>query len=141
MLRRTLGDLIQLKVDCPDTVPAALADATQLDTALVNLSLNARDAMPRGGEITLAASEKDEREESRAQQPPHPASPDTSRSRGSGVPLVWAWCSCARLRGLNLEQGKLRFFAGCPQPGPKTGHAQRASHRSSGQRSAHGLAA
>jgi signal transduction histidine kinase/CheY-like chemotaxis protein len=58
MLRRTLGDLIQLKVDCPDSVPTAHADATQLDTALVNLSLNARDAMPRGGEITLSANER-----------------------------------------------------------------------------------
>jgi len=58
MLRRTLGDLIQLKIECPDSIAMTHADAAQLDTALVNLSLNARDAMPRGGEITLAASER-----------------------------------------------------------------------------------
>jgi PAS domain S-box-containing protein len=58
MLRRTLGDSIKLIVDCQDAVPTAHVDATQLDTALVNLALNARDAMPRGGEITLAADER-----------------------------------------------------------------------------------
>lgn len=58
MLRRTLGDLIRLKVECPDQVPAAYADASQLDAALLNLALNARDAMPRGGDITIAAGER-----------------------------------------------------------------------------------
>ena len=53
MLRRTLGDAIRLRVVCPDGLPSAHADPAQLDTALVNLALNARDAMPRGGEITI----------------------------------------------------------------------------------------
>jgi PAS domain S-box-containing protein len=57
MLRRTLGESIQLRVERPASLPAAHADATQLDTALVNLALNARDAMPRGGEILLSARE------------------------------------------------------------------------------------
>jgi PAS domain S-box-containing protein len=55
MLRRTLGEAVQLRVDVPPSLPAAHADATQLDAALVNLALNARDAMPRGGEIALTA--------------------------------------------------------------------------------------
>ena len=58
MLRRTLGDPIRLKVECPEHVPAAYADASQLDTALLNLALNARDAMPRGGNITISAEER-----------------------------------------------------------------------------------
>jgi PAS domain S-box-containing protein len=57
MLRRTLGESILLKLDCPPGLPPAHADATQLDTALVNLAINARDAMPRGGEIVLAAAQ------------------------------------------------------------------------------------
>lgn len=57
MLRRTLGDSIQLKIDCPETIPAAFADAAQLDSALLNLALNSRDAMTRGGKITIGASE------------------------------------------------------------------------------------
>lgn len=58
MLQRTLGESVQLTIDCPDALPAAHADATQLETALVNLVLNARDAMPHGGEITLPVSER-----------------------------------------------------------------------------------
>lgn len=55
MLKRTLGESIRLHVRCDDDLPAAYADPTQLEAALVNLSLNARDAMPRGGEITIEA--------------------------------------------------------------------------------------
>jgi PAS domain S-box-containing protein len=55
MMRRTLGETIRLRVECSDAVPPAYADASQLDSALLNLALNARDAMPRGGEIALTA--------------------------------------------------------------------------------------
>ena len=58
MLRRTLGDTIRLEVDCPEDMPAVYADASQLDAALLNLALNARDAMPRGGEITIAVEKR-----------------------------------------------------------------------------------
>lgn len=58
MLRGTLGESVHLKVECAENVSAAYADATQLDTALVNLALNARDAMPRGGDITIKASDR-----------------------------------------------------------------------------------
>lgn len=55
MLKRTLGESIRLQVHCDDDLPAAYVDPTQLDAALVNLALNARDAMPRGGEIIIEA--------------------------------------------------------------------------------------
>lgn len=58
MLQRTLGDSIRLHLRCPPTLPAAYIDPVQLDAALVNLALNARDAMPRGGEIGIDASER-----------------------------------------------------------------------------------
>ena len=58
MLRRTLGESIRIEVECDEALANAYADATQLDTALVNLALNARDAMPRGGELKLTASER-----------------------------------------------------------------------------------
>jgi PAS domain S-box-containing protein len=58
MLRSTLGDGIEVRVEHPDRLPSTFADASQLDNALLNLVLNARDAMPRGGRLTIAASER-----------------------------------------------------------------------------------
>ncbi len=55
MLRRTLGNAISLRLDCEPDLPAAFVDPTQLEAALVNLALNARDAMPGGGEIRIGA--------------------------------------------------------------------------------------
>jgi PAS domain S-box-containing protein len=57
MLQRTLGESVQLTIDCPADLPWVYADASQLDAALVNLSLNARDAMPRGGRIDIKLRE------------------------------------------------------------------------------------
>ncbi len=57
MLARTLGEDVRIEVACDADVPDVFADPTELDTALVNLALNARDAMPRGGCLRLAASE------------------------------------------------------------------------------------
>lgn len=57
MLRRTLGEAIAIEIDCAAGVPDIYADPNELDTALVNLALNARDAMPRGGRLTIAARE------------------------------------------------------------------------------------
>ena len=57
MLRRTLGEAVAVEVECAANVPDVYADANELDTALVNLALNARDAMPRGGRLHIAARE------------------------------------------------------------------------------------
>ncbi|HET6907273.1 MAG TPA: PAS domain S-box protein [Rhodanobacteraceae bacterium] len=57
MLRRTLGEAVAVEVDCPADVPDVYADPNELDTALVNLALNARDAMPRGGCLSIAGRE------------------------------------------------------------------------------------
>src|SRR5690606_31341767 len=58
MLRSTLGDGIDVRVVHPPRLPSTFVDASQLDSALLNLALNARDAMPEGGAITIAASER-----------------------------------------------------------------------------------
>ncbi|HEV2540112.1 MAG TPA: PAS domain S-box protein [Frateuria sp.] len=58
MLMRTFGARIHLSLDCPADVPTVYADPGELETALVNLSLNARDAMPEGGSLRISARER-----------------------------------------------------------------------------------
>ena len=55
MLQRTLGERITIAVECDADVPAVFADPGELDAALINLALNSRDAMPRGGELHITA--------------------------------------------------------------------------------------
>ena len=53
LLRPTLGEQIEIEsMLSPDSAPA-LIDPSQLSTAILNLALNARDAMPEGGKLTL----------------------------------------------------------------------------------------
>jgi PAS domain S-box-containing protein len=52
----TLGAAIDVRVDVAPRLPALFADKAQLETALVNLGTNARDAMPDGGILTLSAA-------------------------------------------------------------------------------------
>jgi len=55
LLRRTLGETIDVDIDIPLELPALYADRGQLESALLNLALNARDAMPRGGQLRIEA--------------------------------------------------------------------------------------
>ena len=55
MLKRTLGPMVPLDVRFPQGLPPVLVDANQLELALLNLVVNARDAMVRGGAITITA--------------------------------------------------------------------------------------
>ena len=53
MLRRTLGERIAIEVVNSGGLWNALVDANQLQNAILNLAVNARDAMPEGGNLTL----------------------------------------------------------------------------------------
>lgn len=55
MLARSLTEAIDLRVRIADDLPAVCADRHQLENVLLNLAVNARDAMPDGGRFTLAA--------------------------------------------------------------------------------------
>ena len=57
LLKRTLGEDISFSVTCDPQLPAIFADAHQLQNAIINLCINARDAMPSGGELKIEASE------------------------------------------------------------------------------------
>lgn len=56
MLRRTLGATIDISMEAPPDVWQVLIDPHQFESALLNLSLNARDAMPQGGKLAIVAS-------------------------------------------------------------------------------------
>jgi PAS domain S-box-containing protein len=54
----TTGPQIEVVLDTPHDLKAAKADPHQIEMALLNLSVNARDAMPDGGRLRIAASEE-----------------------------------------------------------------------------------
>ena len=56
LLTHTIGSMIEIKLDVAEDLPPILADQGRLETVLVNLATNARDAMRNGGVITLSAS-------------------------------------------------------------------------------------
>ena len=55
MLRRTLDQRIRIDVEVPPSCPPVLADPGQLESALLNIAINARDAMPDGGVLRFRA--------------------------------------------------------------------------------------
>ena len=55
LLLRALGPSIQITGTVPKTLPPAEVDSNQLELALLNLAVNARDAMPGGGELEISA--------------------------------------------------------------------------------------
>ncbi len=56
LLRRTLDARIRIEVNVAADCPPCLADAGQLESALLNIAINARDAMPDGGVLRFAAA-------------------------------------------------------------------------------------
>jgi len=55
LLARTLGETIEVDTRTEPGLAACMVDRGQLENAILNLAINARDAMPRGGRITVAA--------------------------------------------------------------------------------------
>jgi two-component system cell cycle sensor histidine kinase/response regulator CckA len=56
LLRQLIGPAIPIDTELADEPMIARVDAGQLDQALINLAINARDAMPRGGRLTIAVN-------------------------------------------------------------------------------------
>jgi signal transduction histidine kinase/CheY-like chemotaxis protein len=57
LLERSLGPRVALRLDIPLELPPACIDANQLELAILNLAINARDAMPEGGSIDIKVAE------------------------------------------------------------------------------------
>jgi signal transduction histidine kinase len=61
LMRQAVGEAVTIDLQLADEVLCAHVDPTQLETALLNLAVNARDAMPEGGTLTIVARRQDER--------------------------------------------------------------------------------
>ena len=61
LLRPTLGEQIEIEPQLAQDAWPALVDPDQLTTALLNLALNARDAMPDGGKLALETAQRPSR--------------------------------------------------------------------------------
>ena len=90
LLRRALGEQVEIESVLADGLWAVNVDRAQLETALVNLCINARDAMPGGGKLTIETAQRHAR---RGLSSPH--SPDVAAGRlcvlsitdtGTGIP-------------------------------------------------------
>lgn len=82
LLRRLAGPAVALEADIPPALPPLPLEAGQLESAAVNLVLNARDAMPEGGMLRLALHRL---EEAPAPLPPGPCLRLAVRDSGTGL--------------------------------------------------------
>ena len=89
LLRRTLGEHVEIDLTVPNDLYATRVDPTQLENSLLNLAINARDAMPSGGKLAIEAENASFRD-SGAAPLPELAAGDYVRVRvadtGTGIP-------------------------------------------------------
>jgi len=92
MLRRTLDQRIRIEVDAAAERPLVLADPGQLESALLNIAINARDAMPDGGTLRFTAAPSTQLSATLRSELDDPTMPDDSfvaisiADTGSGMP-------------------------------------------------------
>ncbi|WP_232476334.1 PAS domain-containing hybrid sensor histidine kinase/response regulator [Flavisphingomonas formosensis] len=57
LLRRTMTERVEVSINPANDIPAGVVDANQLESAVINLAINARDAMPDGGKLIIETHE------------------------------------------------------------------------------------
>ena len=87
LLVRTLGEHVELITDLAAGLPRVLADPGQIEQVLVNLAVNARDAMPQGGKLVIhTGSTSIDEAASQGQMPPGPYVALKVSDTGTGIP-------------------------------------------------------
>jgi PAS domain S-box-containing protein len=86
VLRSTLAAGVEVRVEAPAGLPSLLADKGQLETVLINLATNARDAMPEGGVLTFAAALATREDAADVSLPPGPHVRLSVMDTGAGMP-------------------------------------------------------
>jgi len=135
MLRRLIGEDVELRLTLDAQRPHAIVDPGQIEQLLLNLAVNARDAMPTGGRLTVATSDValDEKD--------HPARTDLRPGRyvlttitdtGTGIPAEIR----ERISSLLHHQGSRQGHGPRPVHGLRHRPAERGSDRA--RQPAHG---
>ena len=103
MINRTLGDTIALDTILAADLWAVHVDPPQLESALLNLCVNARDAMPAGGKLSIETYSLRRRGRSPLRSRRRPICAHRSQRHGNGHD---AQCSYSRLRSVFHHQGR-----------------------------------
>jgi PAS domain S-box-containing protein len=86
MLVRTLGDKLELRLDLRPGLPSCSIDPTYLEMALLNVVINARDAMPQGGVVTVGTAVLSEQRRIANRLPPGDYVAICVNDEGEGMP-------------------------------------------------------
>jgi PAS domain S-box-containing protein len=86
MLVRTLGDKVELRLDLRPGLPSCTVDPTYLEMALLNVVINARDAMPDGGTVTVGTAVVNETRRLANRLPPGEYVAICVNDEGEGMP-------------------------------------------------------
>ncbi len=86
MLRRLIGERVLLRVEYSESVPPILADRGQLEQVIINLAINARDAIDGEGEVLLRTSRHEGDSQAGVGSPAKPHASLRVRDNGMGMP-------------------------------------------------------